>query len=608
MTKKSDDCIVGGIFLLQVLIVPYLSDMADTGKLFCFAFLVLATAVRFFLSADEVRYSRLQVGLLLFCSLLLLSAFQAFRSPWALVQTGVVGLLLLFLLLFVNRAFDSPQLRMKMVDGLLLFGVSAAVLGLYEYCHSILLGPTREMLIPFLLPPNLTWRVGGPYGQPNLFAVLLIVTLLGFFFRFLHQRPELPSRLYALRYLPFILVALNLGLTWSRAGLISIVMVFGFLVWLVASGRYLESDRSARWEMIRLLLCLTAAIIVAKLALEPKDVINSSVFASDPSTDSRFVFWTSAVMIFLERPWLGVGLDGYQFFQNDFGPLAHQFLGFVPYEAMGNTKWAHNELLQILCEGGGAAFILAVLFILILLRMIWKNFVRGAGESEPFFLYSHLLLLPFIIQSMFGWTFRSPPHLFLFFAFLGVLLSQYPLRTAVVKPSVRWLLVMSLVASLGVASFLLVKEVELGTFMHQINANASMDDTFPKFKKLAGYQYTEHRTLSYALPYYAHDALSQDNNHLIELIIPYYERLCSTEGMRGYWYTLALLYLRLDDRDQSKVAINRAIELMPSLDLYWHFLHYLNMLEASQTTGRPLEEFFPQGQKIDLSDLEPSHE
>ena len=75
-----------------------------------------------------------------------------------------------------------------MIDGLLVFGLAAALLGLYEYAHYHVVGAQNTALIPFLLPPDREARVAGPYGQPNLFALFLTVVLLAYFYRYLHGR------------------------------------------------------------------------------------------------------------------------------------------------------------------------------------------------------------------------------------------------------------------------------------------------------------------------------------------------------------------------------------------------------------------------------------
>ena len=84
--------------------------------------------------------------------------------------------------------------------------------------------------------------------------------------------------------------------------------------------------------------------------------------------------------------------------------------------------------------------------------------------------------------------------------------------------------------------------------------------------------------------------------------------MVAIEGARWQWYDLARLYSRVGREDDARKAIEKAINLMPSDDLTWSFLHYLNMLRASRETGRPIDTFWPQGQEINFSGMELTHE
>lgn len=601
-----------GILLLQFATVPFLGDIAASGKLFIFSFAVLVSACWFSSRESEIRASPVVVVFFLLWAVFFASAWQALEPAWAFIQTAILAVFVLFLLLVTHLAHRLPVFLENLTDALLFFGVVAALLGLYEYVHFLLLGPSRSMLIPYLLPPKFSARVYGPYGQPNQFALFLSVSLLAFFYRFVHgPMGQQAIRFTALRFVPFTLVACMFFLTLSRAGLLSLGLVFGFLTWLVASRRYLSTDSARRKEFFRLLLLLGAAFLLSKLfawSSAPELQMIRPLGDTGINPSGRYVFWTSAVLIFLDHPWLGIGLDHYKNLMNAYGPLSHSWLGFVPYEAMMTTDWAHNDLLQILCEGGIIAFSLAVFLLLLLFWKIWKNFVRREKEVEPFFLYSHLFLLPFVIQSMFEWPFRSPPLLILFFACLGGLLSQYPLARIPISlwgsRSIRFILLLGLC----LAASLLYQEIKIGAFKREFLREKPVENTLASFASLAEHPYSAYRVMNGALPGYLREALSREDDTLARKILPYYERLSILEGARWQWYDLARIYLKIGREADAREAIQRAIDLMPLDSRTWAFLHYLNMLKAARATGRPLDSFWPRGQKVDFSNLELVHD
>ena len=411
-------------FFLQFVTVPIFGDLDKTGKEFFFVFFVLVAFLIFISTNRSLSVSSYLWPILFFWVMLTLSALQAKNSYGSFLFLAAISVGLLYLLLVINQTSRDPRFPLKVVDFLMLYGVVAAVLGLYEYFHFLWLGPTNGMLIPFLLPPDLYYRVYGPYGQPNLFALSLTLSLLGFFFRYIHTIEVINNRFPPfLKYVPFSLVALIFFMTGSRAGLLSIFLVVCFMFWLVSSGRYLAGDRQGRAVFVRLCVCLAGAFALYRLApllVNNSHMVNPSLGAVTIGSDGRFVFWTSSILIFRDHPLLGVGLDRFKFFLPSHTLEAHDLLGFVPYEAMGFSNWSHNELLQVLCEGGIFAFLTLIGLVASFLVGLGRNFFVRLQKDRPLFLYSHLFILPFLIQAMFSWPLRHPALLALFFTFLGI--------------------------------------------------------------------------------------------------------------------------------------------------------------------------------------------
>lgn len=596
------------ILILQFATIPGLGDPYNAGKLYLLSIAVLTGAFCLSVLRSELVVPPVAALFGLLWLIFFISAWQSLEPGWALLQVAILAIFVLVLWMTTQMSARGPAFAACLIDALVFFGVVAALLGLYEYVHFQCFGPTRSMLIPYLLPPDLLVRVGGVYGQPNQLALFLSVSLLAFFYRYIHRRPAFSTRgLARLRFIPVALVAAVFFLTLSRSGLLSFCLIFGFLTWLVVSRRYIAGNPAERREFFCLLLTMAAAFLAVKglaWTSPPELKMVRSLGDTGINPSGRFVFWMSAVLIFLDNPWLGVGLDHYKNWMNGYGPLSHEALGFVPYEAMKSTNWAHNDLLQILCEGGIFAFLIVLLLLGLFLWQMWKNLVRDKNISDPFFLYAHLFLLPFVIQSMFEWPLRSPPLLVLFFVCTGLLLSFYPLKQIRFSLWGKRSVQLILVSGLCLAGFLLHLELQIGSFKREFTSGKPVENTLDTFASLADHPYSSYRVLTGALPGYLRIALSRKDDYLAREILPFYERLSTLEGARWQWYDLARLYLKLGREAESRVAVERAIELMPLDTRTWALLHYLNMLKASRETGRPLDSFWPQGQKVDFSKLE----
>lgn len=598
------------VFIAQMLTVPFFADIDKAGKLYFFILFVLSSTLYFFKTMSLLRLSPVFIALAIFWLMLVLSASQAFFSGWAFLQSALLLVCLLFLLMVSHTASSAPAFKEKLVDMLLVLGVVAALFGLYDFFCFALMGPSSDMLIPYLLPPNRSVRIGGFYGQPNLFAVLLTVCILAFYYKYLHTLKKeafvLPTWL---RFVPVVLLEAVFFLTGSKGGFLSLSLILAFLLWLIYRKSYLADSREGKKEFFRLLLCLGLAFLLSKsvpwffteLNLTRGDIVFGL------SSGARLIFWAASALIFADHPLLGVGLDNWKFFQNAYGPSARDFLGFVPYEYMGNTNWAHNELLQILAEGGIFPFLILLLLIFVLLFQIFKKFFRKNAMPSPFFFYSHLFLLPFIIQSMFSWTFRYPALLILFFLLLGNLLAQYPLITIHLSRSFRFCMAILCILSLGLTGMLGRQEIQLKTFLadlHSLKSVGEVEETLPEFNTLVNNPYSRHRVLLAALPRYELKARTAETTILAEKILPYAEDLAALEGVRWQWYSLALLYLKVENEEDARRATQKAIDLMPSDDQMWEFMHYLNIRRASRETGRPFEDFVPQGTPVTFSPVE----
>lgn len=570
------------VLLAQFVMIPFFMDLDKASK----ALFVAIVCLVYLLTKNRIEID-LKVAV----------TFALFILPFLFtVDTLNSFALLLFLFaLFLLLGFvqnfseDGFVFYLKVYS---VFSVILSILGIYEYNSAVLLGNSNEMLIPYVLPPVRSLRVAGIYGQPNLFSLALVVGLFSLFYLYIHENEKTEGVFLYLRFLPIFLVGLAFSLTDSRSGLVAFLIPYFTMAWLFVKKRYLPDDSAQRKKFMLASFSVAMAFFVFYLLgqLDAGGEVRSFT-DSGLSVDARFVFWLAAFFIFYDNSLLGCGLNSYKDLLPEYVNKAHDFLGFVGYEAMGYTKWAHNELLQLAAEGGS---LVLVILIVLLALFVW-SFIRKFFSGESFSgrqLYLYLFLMPFLIQSMFSWTLRHPALLILFVTFLAFFLGQFRGNFIVLSGRALWL--PKAIATLGLLLVVWIgyQQVQLGDFVRHFR-DQEVEDSFVEFKRLNVNSYVEMPLLLNATPFYVYEAMRSKDIAFAESILPYVKRLVDLQGAHWQWYNLSVVYQLLGRKDEASVAVENAIERWPVEGRYWAFQHYLNMLDASERSGRPLDEFLP---------------
>ncbi len=581
---------------LQFGTLPYLDWNSMAGKQLLFSGVLLVLAL--FVLWGRIPLAIPKVlplgGFFLFA--LVGSAFFAHHPYAAWTAIGVLAMGFLQLLVVIQFCLRNPSFGLLFLDGILFAGVAAASLGLYQYVDYLVFRQPAHVFVPYLVPATWDARVTGMYGQPNMMALFLTLSLLAFCYRYVHTGHSFSSGFIRhLRFLPVVQIGLVFFLTQSRNGTLSLVFCFGFLAVLGLKKHYC-TDKGERQEFLYFLLSLLIAFLLFKFLSNLGSSGGSELLVDaelrSGSDDGRYVFWMSSLLMFLDHPWLGVGLDNFKFLLPRYAPQAHELLGFVEFEAMGYTKWAHNELLQILCEGGIVAFLPLTALVGLYVRGLWHLY-WGRHCSGPLFLYSHLFLLPFVFQSMLSWPLRFVPLMFLFWVLAGVLLAQYPIRHVNLCRVSRGGFAGTILVALLLVGVLFRQELNIGSLYFGLKKDLLMGQNLDDFENLLHNPYSEHRMLYAFLPKYINLAFTRKDRELAARLLPHAERSVRLQGGHWQWYGLSMLYQRLDREAESREAVRRALDLQPTNMGAWQLLHYLNVLEAARKTGRPVESFYP---------------
>ncbi len=245
---------------------------------------------------------------------------------------------------------------------------------------------------------KLTDRVYATFGNPNIYAVFLLVALLFSLALAVEKKQRAKKVLYTVIFL-FNLTALIL--TWSRGAWIAAMI--GLLICLI-----LQIKRHGGLFVSLLLFASYAVCLI------PESVINRllSVFnTSDSTITYRFSIWRSSADILKEHPWLGIGV-GADNFSSVFETYAEKGISAIH---------SHSLLLQIACEAGVMA--LCMFALLFLLRAVHVAlFSRHIKASSVFYpaLFSTAALVSLLVFGATDYPFTNPMMLYLFFAVLGL--------------------------------------------------------------------------------------------------------------------------------------------------------------------------------------------
>ncbi len=244
---------------------------------------------------------------------------------------------------------------------------------------------------------KLTARVYATFGNPNIYAVFLLVALFFSLALTIEKKSRFKKAFYGIATL---LNAAALVLTWSRGAWIG--ALFGLLICLLLNKRH-------GGVMASIVIVLPYVLYLLPEALISRFV---SIFnMSDSTIVYRFSIWRSSLGMLREHPWLGVGVG------------ADNFLSvFEQYAEAGTVApHAHSLFLQIACEAGLLALLLFLaLFVLHGLHMsLFARHIKSSSVRYPA-LFSTAALLSLLVFGVADYPFTNPCMLYLFVAVLGL--------------------------------------------------------------------------------------------------------------------------------------------------------------------------------------------
>lgn len=281
---------------------------------------------------------------------------------------GVLGLILAFSLWLLLTSFQTPDPAANQADWLKIYFKPLIVLlmcplfieserSVSELELTLVISATGMMAMGFyhffFLPPNeARLESFGLAGDPNDLAAVLVMA-----FPLVLTRVTSRAANIAHRFAGALISALSLVVIWytrSRGAMLALVGEF-------FASRCVDHFRE-RWFQLALLAGLLGAGYSTALKVVPRDPGEMEV-----SSESRIIYWKTAVLMAIRHPLWGVGFQQY-------GPNYETYSAEVSGEKFEHGKrTAHSSWFLALAETGFPGGILFISFFVAIWRRAWLN-------------------------------------------------------------------------------------------------------------------------------------------------------------------------------------------------------------------------------------------
>jgi O-antigen ligase len=267
----------------------------------------------------------------------------------------------------------------------------------------------------------------GTLGNANHFAffleMIIPVAMALFFYRlrFFETGISIKQRVLSLTdenkivmiyFISIALMGIGILLTGTRAGIVTMILLFILFTQLSV---YLKQTRGVRRKMIWILVAISGLVLYFGI----QNTVNE--FKRSPIAESgRFVRWPDTVEMVKDFSIFGTGFGTYRY-------------SFYLYDSQsgGWSTHAHNDILEILAEGGVIGGLLFYALIgLLIVSIIRKWIQRHHPDVRILGLGIIVSIFAVIFHSIFDFSLRIPSNMLVFVLILvlGMKIVNYKRR------------------------------------------------------------------------------------------------------------------------------------------------------------------------------------
>jgi O-antigen ligase len=385
ISNKASTVIVGAAVLGTLFVNPYaFYDPFNVTRLFILSSFGFAGLFLFFQSRNNLK-TFLKPGPILIISFItwcIASIIFSSNNKTLIFfgvsgrNTGVLAYISLCLLMLVAYSFSQEKLLRNSVIGLICVGALAAVYGLFQFFQLDVVSWNNPEYSP----------VFSFFGNPNFhsaFMAICLATSMALIFK----KQKSKNSTIGLALLSGLLI-FNIFASKSQQGLLAFGVSALFLgyCWLMIT-------KKSKGLKITYLCFSGFGILAALLDLLQK--LPWGPFLYTRSISERGVTWRAGWEMLLDYPIFGLGMDQYRDyfrFYKDPGEFSERYV-------ISNSTSSHNVLLDL---GSGGGFILAVIYILILVLTVISiiKVINRAESWNPYFIAISASWIAYQVQSM----------------------------------------------------------------------------------------------------------------------------------------------------------------------------------------------------------------
>ena len=323
-----------------------------------------------------------------------------------------------------NTQADSPVLSGQsgqpglaslsgLMHGLWIVAMASAAIGLAQWFQ------LSDLLGMYVVQSDFGDRAMGNLGQANHLATLLLMGTIAF--AWAYERGTFGGLAFGLG---IALLTLALVMTQSRAGMISVFLIAGFMIWKQRTLKMRVTARAvAAWALAFAIGTLILPYLSEALMLSEVRSLGSA----GPVTE-RITMWKQVGFAVLQSPWVGYGWNQ--------TPTAHA-AGAVAFPSSVTYTNAHSFVMDMLAWNGlPVGLLLCSIIAWWFVTRIWRCATRDA-------VFAMAALLPFAMHSMVEYPFAYAYFLIAAGLMVGIVEASHPgAKTVSVMPKFVWPLVL----------------------------------------------------------------------------------------------------------------------------------------------------------------------
>lgn len=246
---------------------------------------------------------------------------------------------------------------------------------------------------------------GGLYASKNYFAVHMLLCMLPSLITVLNEKEPLPLRLLALPFVPVCF--LFIVLADSATSLVFAVLGGAGLIGIKFLWAPALKVRGLSMVVIVMTVCLILIATLIVMNMQQNTFVASflNLVGKDATLTGRTDLWEGARLASQERPWFGLGLEGFWYYDSG----AAQTLNEGDHKPFGTKLTFHNAYWEVRVHLGLVGLALFIFYLAwTSLRMLYLWFQDGSLVNSALILMLAVNLTMTFTESVLWGVFTAP--------------------------------------------------------------------------------------------------------------------------------------------------------------------------------------------------------